>query len=77
MPQAVTNSTNTVYATKRLIGRMYDDTEVQKEAKVCVGGCGWWEGSAGVDPGGGLTAVWHGSHGVQLSAAALPSAAQL
>ena len=32
--QAVTNSTNTVYATKRLIGRMYDDVEVQKEAKV-------------------------------------------
>lgn len=32
--QAVTNSTNTVYATKRLIGRMYDDEEVQKEAKV-------------------------------------------
>lgn len=32
--QAVTNPTNTVYATKRLIGRGYDDPQTQKEAKV-------------------------------------------
>lgn len=32
--QAVTNPHNTVFATKRLIGRSFDDPMTQKEAKV-------------------------------------------
>ena len=40
--QAVTNPLNTVYATKRLIGRSFDDEQTQAEAKVgwtTIGGC--------------------------------------
>ena len=32
--QSVTNPTNNVYATKRLIGRTFDDPQTQKEAKM-------------------------------------------
>ena len=34
--QSVTNPLNTVYATKRLIGRQFDDQQTQKELKVCT-----------------------------------------
>lgn len=58
----MTNSTNTVYATKRLIGRMYDDGEVQKEAKV---GC--WGVVVVVCVCGGCDVGREGDHGASLA----------
>ncbi|XP_057335613.1 heat shock 70 kDa protein cognate 5 [Microplitis mediator] len=52
--QAVTNSANTFYATKRLIGRKFDDAEVKKEMKTvsykivkASNGDAWVQGSDG------------------------------
>merc|ERR1711988_67006 len=52
--QAVTNSANTFYATKRLIGRRFDDAEIKKEMsmvsyKICKASNGdaWVSGSDG------------------------------
>lgn len=52
--QAVTNSANTFYATKRLIGRRYDDSEIKKDMKTlsykitrASNGDAWVQGSDG------------------------------
>ncbi|XP_046386644.1 heat shock 70 kDa protein cognate 5 [Ischnura elegans] len=52
--QAVTNSANTFYATKRLIGRRFEDSEVKKDMKTvsykivrASNGDAWVEGSDG------------------------------